>query len=74
MKKREDYDRELELVDITDAEELVIKIIMAEGALKMQEKIMQMLDTDSGCGDWATQLISEIDIEEVVSSETLRGE
>lgn len=37
------YDRQIELVDITEAQELAVKIIMQEGALRFQEQVLAAL-------------------------------
>lgn len=38
------YDRQVELVDMTDAQELIIKMIMQEGALRFQEQCVKALE------------------------------
>lgn len=65
MAKREEYSREIELVDINDAQELAVKIIMQEGAMRMQDLILKKLDSGRACGDWATSLVEDIDIEDI---------
>lgn len=37
------YDRQIELVDITEAQELAVKVIMQEGALRFQDKVIAAL-------------------------------
>jgi hypothetical protein len=37
------YDRQVELVDITDAQELAVKIVMQEGALRFQDQVLTVL-------------------------------
>jgi hypothetical protein len=63
MAKKDKYSREVELVDINDAQELAVKIIMQEGALRMQDLIRAKLDSGRACGDWAVSVIDDIDIE-----------
>jgi len=38
------YDRQVELVDITEAQELAVKMIMQEGALRFQEQCVKALE------------------------------
>ena len=38
------YDRQVELVDIGEAEELAVKMIMQEGALRFQEQCIKALE------------------------------
>jgi hypothetical protein len=37
------YDRQIELVDMGEAEELAVKMIMQEGALRFQEQVIVAL-------------------------------
>ena len=37
------YDRQIELVDMDDAQELAVKVIMQEGALRFQEQLLAKL-------------------------------
>ncbi len=37
------YDRQIELVDINEAQELAVKVIMQEGALRFQEQVLARL-------------------------------
>lgn len=37
------YDRQIELVDINEAQELAVKMIMQEGALRFQEQVLARL-------------------------------
>lgn len=39
------YDRQIELVDISEAQELAVKMIMQEGALRFQEQLLAKLKT-----------------------------
>lgn len=41
------YDRQVELVDITDAQELAVKMIMQEGALRFQEQAISALKANN---------------------------
>lgn len=40
------YDRQIELVDITDAQELVVKVIMKEGELRFREAAVSFFEED----------------------------
>lgn len=37
------YDQQIEVVDLTDAQELVVKMFMQEGALRFQEQVLAAL-------------------------------
>ena len=37
------YDRQIELVDMDEAQELAVKMIMQEGALRFQEQVLARL-------------------------------
>lgn len=39
------YDRVVELVDIDEAQELAVKMIMQEGALRFQEQVLARLNS-----------------------------
>lgn len=73
MSKRNEFNREVELVEINEAQELAVKIIMQEGALRMQELVLKKLDSESGCGDWATSIVEDLDIEEIFDVELKRA-
>ena len=40
------FDREVELVDITEAQELVVKIIAKEGELKFRDAFVKSLESE----------------------------
>lgn len=40
------YDRQIEVVDITDAQELVVKIFMKEGELRFREAAVSFFEKD----------------------------
>ena len=40
------FDREVELVDMTEAQELVVKIIAKEGELKFRDALIDSLETE----------------------------
>ena len=69
MAKKDEFSQEVELVDIDEAQELVIKVLMQEGALRMQELIRNKLDSGRACGDWAVGLIDDIDIEDIFNED-----
>lgn len=54
------YDRQVELVDITEAQELAVKVIMQEGALRFQDAIIKSL-TERGMED-AISVVRETEI------------
>lgn len=37
------YDRQIELVDINEAQELAVKMVMQEGALRFQDQVIAAL-------------------------------
>ena len=54
------FDREIELVDMTEAQELVVKVIAKEGELKFRDALIDVLEaevagekTESLNPDWA---------------------
>jgi hypothetical protein len=55
------YDRQIELVDIGEAEELAVKIIMQEGALRFQDAAIAELNKH-GMLD-AITIIKAVDVE-----------
>jgi hypothetical protein len=55
------YDRQLELVDMDEAQELVVKMIMQEGALRFQDAIVAEL-TKHGMLD-AITVVEAVDVE-----------
>jgi hypothetical protein len=40
------FDREIELVDMTEAQELAVKIIAKEGELKFRDALIEALETE----------------------------
>jgi hypothetical protein len=40
------YDRQIELVDMTDAEELAVKIVMKEGELRFRDAAVSFFEED----------------------------
>jgi hypothetical protein len=54
------YDRQVELVDIGEAEELAVKMIMQEGALRLQDAVIKSL-TERGMAD-AVTVVRETEI------------
>ena len=40
------FDREIELVDMTEAQELIIKVIAKEGELKFRDALIEALETE----------------------------
>lgn len=40
------FDREIELVDITEAQELIIKVIAKEGELKFRDALIETLESE----------------------------
>ncbi len=40
------FDREIELVDMTEAQELAVKIIAKEGELKFRDALIETLETE----------------------------
>jgi hypothetical protein len=55
------YDRQLELVDMDEAQELVVKMIMQEGALRFQDAVVAEL-TKHGMLD-AITVVEAVDVE-----------
>lgn len=55
------YDRQIELVDMGEAEELAVKMIMQEGALRFQDAVISEL-TKHGMLD-AITVVEAVDIE-----------
>lgn len=52
----------LPLDNMTDHQVLILGIIMQEGALRMQEMIVEKLnEADSSCSDWAIAIVESID-------------
>jgi hypothetical protein len=47
------FDREVELVDITEAQELVVKIIAKEGELKFRDAFIESLESEVTVADEA---------------------
>lgn len=37
------YDSEIEIVDLSEAQELIVKVIMQEGALRFQDQVIAVL-------------------------------
>lgn len=67
--KRDSYDRQVEMVDMDEASALAVKIVMQEGALRMQDIILDKIDDGTDFGDWAAQIVEEIDIEEIFKND-----
>ena len=42
----DNYDRQVELIDMTDAQELVVKVIMKEGELRFREAAVSFFEED----------------------------
>lgn len=40
------FDREIELVDMTEAQELAVKVVMKEGELKFRDALIEALETE----------------------------
>lgn len=40
------YDRQIELVDMTDAQELAVRVVMKEGELKFREAAISFFEDD----------------------------
>lgn len=55
------YDRQIELVDITEAQELAVKVIMQEGALRFQDLCLAAL-TEKGMSE-AADVIRAVELE-----------
>jgi hypothetical protein len=55
------YDRQIELVDIGEAEELAVKMIMQEGALRFQDLVVAEL-TKHGMFD-AITVIEKVELD-----------
>lgn len=55
------YDREIELVDISEAQELVVKMIMQEGALRFQDLCLAAL-AEKGMSE-AAEVVKAVDFE-----------
>ena len=55
------YDRQIELVDMGEAEELAVKIIMQEGALRFQDALVAEF-TKNGMLD-AVTVVEAVDVE-----------
>ena len=52
----------LPLDSMTDQQVFILGIIMQEGALRMQEMIVEKLnEADSACSDWAIAIVESID-------------
>jgi hypothetical protein len=47
------FDREIELVDMTEAQELVVKVIAKEGELKFRDAFIQSLESEVAAVDHA---------------------
>ena len=46
MSYADKFDREIELVDMTEAQELAVKIIAKEGELKFRDALIDALETE----------------------------
>lgn len=46
MSYADKFDREVELVDMTDAQELVVKMVMKEGELRFRESFAKSLQSE----------------------------
>lgn len=55
----EKYSREIELVEMTEAQELVVKMIMQEGALRFQELCLAAL-AEKGLSE-AAEIIKSVE-------------
>ena len=40
------FDREIELVDVTEAQELAVKVVMKEGELKFRDALIDSLEAE----------------------------
>jgi hypothetical protein len=40
------FDREIELVDVTEAQELAVKVVMKEGELKFRDALIESLEAE----------------------------
>jgi hypothetical protein len=47
------FDREIELVDMTEAQELVVKVIAKEGELKFRDAFIESLESEVAAVDQA---------------------
>lgn len=57
----EKYNREIELVEMTEAQELVVKMIMQEGALRFQELCLSAL-AEKGLSE-AADVVKAVELE-----------
>ena len=46
MSYADKFDREIELVDMTEAQELVVKVIAKEGELKFRDALIDVLEAE----------------------------
>lgn len=46
MSYADKFDREIELVDVTEAQELAVKVVMKEGELKFRDALIESLEAE----------------------------
>lgn len=69
MPDRSEFNEDFEIIAATEEQIVVVNILMREGALRMQDLILQKLNSGGGCGDWAIEIVKAIDLDEISAAE-----